>query len=162
MSSDGETKAILTELLPNKQYFLRVALFVKESGEEITSRSDILSVTTLSPVPPGPPGVELRPIDVKLEVDNVKPDSAHISWRYFSFDEKQYIDGVQIRYTSLLDGSGVPGTSPFIHRDTNFFDLKGKLVISQVGRLDDATAGQLFYLCHHAGDTLQQNYIFFF
>ena len=125
VSSEGETKVILTELLPNKQYFLRVALHVKESGEEITSRSDILSVTTPTPGPSGPPGVELRPIDVELQVGDVKDDSAFISWRFFSFDEKQYIDGVQIRYTSLLDGSGVPGTTPFIHRDTNFFALKG-------------------------------------
>ena len=127
VSSSGETKVVLTELLPNKQYFLRVDLFVKESGEEITSKSDILSVTTLSPVPPGPPGVELRPIDVVLQVDKVTDDSAYIHWRFFSLDEKQYIDGVQIRYTSLLDGSGVPGTTPFIHRDTNFFELKGRV-----------------------------------
>ena len=37
------------------------------------------------------------------------------------------IDGVQIRFTNLIDGStqaaGVPGTTPFIHRDTNFFLL---------------------------------------
>lgn len=127
MDENGETRVVLNELLPNQQYFLRVALNIQESDKEMLVMSDIISATT-------PPvqivevvnDIELRSIDVKLAVSDVTSDSSLVSWRFFSFDEKQFIDGVQIRFTRLVNGSlasGVPGTTPFIHRDTNFFQL---------------------------------------
>ena len=62
--------------------------------------SEILSaktpeVTTPSTEPT--PGLEIRRIDVNLTVENVESTSAFLSWRFFSLEEKQFLDGVQIR-----------------------------------------------------------------
>ena len=119
---------VLNDLLPNKDYFLRVALSIKEN--DLLVMSDIISARTKDVENNVGSGIEIRKIDVKLSVNQIKPESAVISWRFFSFDEKKYIDGVQIRFHTLSEGSltsGVPGTTPFIHRDTNFYllnDLK--------------------------------------
>ena len=125
VDSEGQTQVVLTNLLPNQQYFLRLALNIQESSQDrIEILSDILSVTT--PLTPEINEINIKKIDTKLSADGIKSKSAYISWRYFNLDEKQYIDGVQIRFTTLIpDGglSGVPGTTPFIHRDTNFFML---------------------------------------
>ena len=125
VDSEGQTQVVLTDLLPNQQYFLRLALNIQESSQDrIEILSDILSVTT--PLTPEINEINIKKIDTKLSADGIKSKSAYISWRYFNLDEKQYIDGVQIRFTTLIpDGglSGVPGTTPFIHRDTNFFML---------------------------------------
>jgi hypothetical protein len=43
------------------------------------------------------PILEIRRIDVNLTVDNVESKSAFLSWRFFSLEEKQFLDGVQIR-----------------------------------------------------------------
>ena len=134
MDANGEAEILLGELLPNQQYFMRVDIHVQPEGglsEDVIVTSDIVSGIT-PPCSDGSHvgGPEIRPIDVKLGVSDIGPDSASISWRFFSFEEKQFIDGVQIRFTNAIDGSpvgGVPGTTPFIHRDTNFFllsDLK--------------------------------------
>ena len=115
---------VLNELLPNQQYFLRVDLHIQDSPEAMIVMSDIISGIT-PPVTPTPERLDIRSIDVKLAVSDVDSTTAFISWKFFSFDEKQYIDGVQIRFTNLIEGSqaGIPGTTPFIHRDTNFFML---------------------------------------
>merc|ERR1711988_761183 len=51
--------------------------------------------------------------------------SAKVTWRHFDVvEEKPYIDGVQLRYVILkgnIPVSIVPETSPFIHRDTNYY-----------------------------------------
>lgn len=73
------------------------------------------------------PPLRLVEIDVQLAAKEVTSVSAVLVWRFFSAEEKQFIDGVQIRYVELRGGqpaSGVPGTTPFIHRDTNFFVLE--------------------------------------
>lgn len=71
--------------------------------------------------------MEMISIDVDLSANDITDMSAFIGWRFFSAKEKQYIDGVQLRFTEMKQNgdlaSGVPATSPFIHRDTNFFQL---------------------------------------
>jgi hypothetical protein len=133
VNENSETKVVLTELLPNQQYFLRVALHIRDGNEEpdLVVMSEILTAST-PPVQIIPilNDIEIRSIDVKLTVDDLKSSSAFVSWRFFTFNEKQFIDGVQIRFTKLVNGypaSGVPGTTPFIHRDTNFFLLEDLL-----------------------------------
>ena len=64
----------------------------------MSSRTPEVAVAT-SP----PPTLEIRRIDVNLSVDNVESNSAYLSWRFFSFEEKQFIDGVQIRQASIKD-----------------------------------------------------------
>jgi hypothetical protein len=51
----------------------------------------------VAPAPETPSTLEIRRVDVNLTVDNVESDSAFLSWRFFSFEEKQFLDGVQIR-----------------------------------------------------------------
>ena len=64
--------------------------------------TDITSGKTLDPVPESTagtqPGVPLiKKIDIELSVKEVRSLSALVSWRFFSTEEKQFIDGVQIR-----------------------------------------------------------------
>ncbi len=60
--------------------------------------SDILSATTPPvQVPDETDNIQIQSIDTDLSVTDVGSTSAFVSWRFFSFDEKQYIDGVQIR-----------------------------------------------------------------
>jgi len=62
--------------------------------------SEILSAKTpeVTPITVEPPsGLEIRRIDVNLTVENVESTSAFLSWRFFSLEEKQFLDGVQIR-----------------------------------------------------------------
>ena len=73
----------------------------------------------------------INAVDLELRAADITSVSAYVTWRFFDAQEKPYIDGVQLRFLQLSgDGSpasGVPGTTPFIHRDTNFFllhDLK--------------------------------------
>ena len=130
VSAHGTAEIVLGELLPNKQYFFKVNVHVRRSLGEVVISSDIMGAKT--------PAVEddhseveddVRQIDVDLTANEVTSSTAYLTWRFFSSEEKRFVDGVQLRFTRLLpDGttpaSGVPGTSPFIHRDTNFFLLE--------------------------------------
>ena len=61
--------------------------------------SDITSGRTKPPaLGPNPVGPQIKRIDIELVYKDVLSKSAHISWRFFSTEEKQFIDGVQIRY----------------------------------------------------------------
>ena len=127
----GNINVLLSQLLPNKQYFLRSIVNVRDhdhvSGFRIMS-GEIASIRTPATDQALAEGLpKIKKIDIQLGVSEVKAVSARISWRFFSTEEKQYIDGVQIRFHEIINGgpaSGVPGTTPFIHRDTNFFLLE--------------------------------------
>jgi len=89
------------------------------SGQTATA---VLATTTVA-------APRLRPIDVVLSVSEVTDESALVTWRLFSPEERKRIDGVQLRFTAVDSSTGspasaVPGTSPFVHRDTNFFRLR--------------------------------------
>ena len=82
VDSEGQTQVVLTNLLPNQQYFLRLALNIQESSQDrIEILSDILSVTT--PLTPEINEINIKKIDTKLSADGIKSKSAYISWRYF-------------------------------------------------------------------------------
>lgn len=129
VSENEEANLILSELLPNQQYFLRVDVHIRKDDEpgEVIISSDVKSAKTL-PVEVVEPETSIIPINVELAIKDITSGSAFVSWRIFSAEEKKSIDGVQIRFVILngdgSPGSGVPGTSPFIHRDTNFFSLE--------------------------------------
>jgi len=66
-------------------------------------------------------------VDMNLTASRITTDSARITWRHLAeIDEKPNIDGIQLRY-QILDKTTdypltvVPETSPFIHRDTNYY-----------------------------------------
>ncbi len=76
----------------------------------------------------------VRPVDMHLGVADVTDKSAVIRWRFFTAEERALVDGVQVRYIAMDSSSslsssssspGVPQTSPFLHRDTNFFVATG-------------------------------------
>ena len=121
--------AVICSLVPNVDYLFRPALVLAEHedqpviGEIVTGRTAAAASTTLAP------GCGVVYLDMELAATAVTTTSARISWRPFDEEEeKPHIDGVQLRHIVLRDGipvSHVPSTSPFIHRDTNYFRLEG-------------------------------------
>ena len=121
---EENTSIVLSGLLPNKQFFLKTTILVRESDGYKSIDTDIASGHTPQIAVTDPKLPKIKRIDIELTVKDVKSTSALANWRFFSTEEKQYIDGVQIRFSQLQNGiptSGVPRTTPFIHRDTNFF-----------------------------------------
>lgn len=120
-----EGKALLCELAPNLEYYLRAAIVLSETedsvhGDIVTAKIPVLPPTII-PFEP-----EVVYLDLGLQATDVKPTSARVIWQHFDEEnEKPYIDGVQLRYLILGDGdipvSYVPKTSTFIHRDTNHY-----------------------------------------
>jgi hypothetical protein len=147
-------RKVFGPLVPNTEYFLRPAIVINDcdggnnddsaigGSREKLLIGEVLSTRTL-PVGgvPGGSGSNggLRPstadslpivvyLDLKLEVGAVGASSARVTWRHFEPEEKPYIDGVQLRYLALKGDtplSQVPETTPFIHRDTNYFVFEG-------------------------------------
>ena len=99
--------------------------------------------TTLPPPPPPQPEEDQEPpsepsktprrVDMRISASDVGPDSAVVRWRPFSAEEREAVDGVQLRYAEVNQHEHqhqhqhlqpmVPKTSPFLHRDTNFYVL---------------------------------------
>ena len=127
---NGQLRVALGDLLPDKRYFMRIDIHVVETEKsEKIIKSRIVSTVTpaVDVIATEEPSLNIREIDIKIKIGKVKSTSVYVSWRFFTSDEKKYIDGVQIRFNRLRDGqliSRVPGTTPFIHRDTNFFELQ--------------------------------------
>ncbi len=74
---------------------------------------------------------------MRLSASDVGPDSAVVRWRPFSAAEREAVDGVQLRYAEVNQHEHqhqhlqpmVPKTSPFLHRDTNFYVLVSEGII---------------------------------
>ncbi|CAB4068326.1 Putative epidermal cell surface receptor [Lepeophtheirus salmonis] len=112
LQPDGTLRLVLGGLLPEQKYFLRVDVHIK------TSNNDARSPLLLS--------LSRRQAIFYLKAERIEPHSALVTWRYLTLYEKNYIDGVQIRYNSMENGeetSQVPETTPFIHRDTIFYQI---------------------------------------
>jgi len=122
-----EGQAVLCSLLPNLEYYLRPSIVLDDYGNDpiigeiVNSKIPISILSTPRPEP------EVQYLDLKLQApdSNIGTNSAKIIWRHFDeVEEKPYIDGVQLRYLVLkgdIPVSYVPETSPFIHRDTNYY-----------------------------------------
>ena len=126
--ADPRGRALLCNLVPNLQYFLRVSLLLSDHPGQ-AAVGDIVTVKIPPPAPATPPPVPVVYIDLELEAVTVGTTTAKIVWRHFNVtEEKPYIDGVQLRYTVLQAGdipaSLIPEVSPFIHRDINYFRLE--------------------------------------
>lgn len=131
VSSGDEASVVLSELSPNQQYFLKIDLHVRKNDEEAILSSGIVSARTPeveTPAEPALPTTNIERLDVSLTTKEITASTAEVKWRFFSQTEKAFIDGVQLRFTELREdgepATGVPATSPFIHRDTNFFLLE--------------------------------------
>jgi hypothetical protein len=76
-------------------YFLiKIENFQVIFSEILSAKTPEVSVPVIEPTP----SLEIRRIEVNLTVENVESNSAYLSWRFFSLEEKQFLDGVQIRY----------------------------------------------------------------
>ncbi len=74
---------------------------------QVVIPSDILSANTPSVSTTETPAASIHHVDVGLSVSDVTKDSAAIRWRFFTPDEKKYVDGVQIRCESQLFSSQI-------------------------------------------------------
>lgn len=122
-AENGHAQLILPGLLPDLEYFLRVSVVLSDLSSPVVG--DIINVRTLAPPPPPSPDIEY--LDMELTTSEITTDSVRLTWRYLKPAEKTYIDGIQLRYLELRDNkpvSSVPETSPFIHRDTNYYVLE--------------------------------------
>ena len=123
--NSGLGSAVVCSLVPNYEYLFRPFLVLK-GYEDFPVNGDItlgkinVHQVTQAPVP-------ISYLDMELEATLITSNSAKISWRYFDQKtEKPFIDSVQLRYKILNKTSEypltiVPETSPFIHRETNFY-----------------------------------------
>jgi len=107
---------------------LRPKLWVEVAGEFMTSVGDIV-IGKIEPTTTQPPQTPVIYIDMKLEAVAIAATSARIEWRHLDEqEEKPHVDGVQLRRIQLdtrgIPVSHVPETSPFIHRDTNYYVLE--------------------------------------
>ena len=116
----------LCSLEPGSHYLLRPSI-VLEDHQDLPIVGDIVSVKTPITVSTTPQPLVVY-VDMELEAVMVGTDSAKITWRHFDVEtEKPHIDGVQLRSIILkgdIPDSVVPVTSPFIHRDTNYYLLE--------------------------------------
>ena len=121
------SEALVCGLEPNFDYLLRPSVVLKDH-QDLPIVGNIVPAKIIDTVtePPRPAFIYL---DLELEAVMVSTESAKVTWRHFDVvEEKPYIDGVQLRYVILkgeIPVSIVPETSPFIHRDTNYYVFEG-------------------------------------
>jgi len=122
-----EGQAVLCSLLPNLDYFLRASIVLEDHENEPVIGEIVTAKIKYIPDEPIQPEPEVVFLDLELQAPefNIGTDSARILWRHFDEkEEKPHIDGIQLRYLVLkgdIPVSYVPETSPFIHRDTNYY-----------------------------------------
>ena len=66
--------------------------------------SDVVSARTsaLRPSTTTEHQVSIVEVDLNLRTADVTSVSAYVTWRFFGADEKPFIDGVQLRFGSLI------------------------------------------------------------
>ena len=118
-------KAYLCSLAPNTQYLLRPSIILKDYENEPIEGDILQGMIKFVDTRPVLPQPRVLYVDMKLEAQQVTTNSARIIWKHLDEkEEKPYVDGVQLRVLTLkgdIPVSHVPETSPFIHRDTNYY-----------------------------------------
>ncbi|XP_050666015.1 putative epidermal cell surface receptor isoform X2 [Leptidea sinapis] len=109
----------LSGLKPSTTYKIRGKLFLHNLPVE--PESEIYTVRTLDAPKIEHPGEKRREIDSKLTVVDVNDTTAHLSWRHFSEDELQFIDGVQVRYRPV--GTPIYGMTELLHHSRSVAEL---------------------------------------
>ena len=124
--SEHET-VLVCSLVPNFDYIFRPSIVLEDH-----ETSPIIGEVVNTKIPLPEVEIEEDPIneiyvDMNLTASRITTDSARITWRHLAEkDEKPNIDGIQLRYQILNKTTDypltvVPETSPFIHRDTNYY-----------------------------------------
>ncbi|XP_013171003.1 PREDICTED: putative epidermal cell surface receptor isoform X4 [Papilio xuthus] len=86
----------LTGLKPSTTYKIRGKLYLHNLPVE--PESDVFNVRTLDLPVVQAEEEKRREINSRLTVVEVNDTTARLSWRHFTDDELQYIDGIQVRY----------------------------------------------------------------
>ncbi|CAH0756156.1 unnamed protein product [Diatraea saccharalis] len=89
----------LTGLKPSTMYKVRGKLYLHNLPVE--PESEIYTVRTQDLPTVTPVEEKRREIDSKLTVVDFNDTSAHVSWRHFSEEELQFIDGIQVRLFNI-------------------------------------------------------------
>ena len=117
-------RAVVCSLVPGLDYLFQPSVVLVDH-EDSPITGDIVSGKIPPPQILTTPGPVIIYLNMEMAATKVTKDSARISWRTFNETlEKPDIDSVQLRHTVLREGipvSIVPVTSPFIHRDTNYW-----------------------------------------
>jgi len=128
ITAAADVSRVFGGLSPNTEYFVRPSIVLEDCGGELPVREIQAEITTARTLPVGPsrdPSIPLVVyLNMSLSADHVTSSTARVAWRHFEEEEKVLIDGLQLRYLILKQDtpiSQVPLTSPFIHRDTNYF-----------------------------------------
>ncbi|XP_049877919.1 putative epidermal cell surface receptor isoform X2 [Pectinophora gossypiella] len=109
----------LTGLKPSSTYKIKGKLFLHNLPVE--PESQVYSVRTLD-LPTVPPMEEKRrTIDCRLSVVDVNDTAAHVSWRHFTEEELQFIDGVQVRYRPV--GTPIYSMTELLHHSRSIAEL---------------------------------------
>ncbi|XP_045452953.1 putative epidermal cell surface receptor [Melitaea cinxia] len=110
----------LTGLKPLTTYKIRGKLYLHNLPVE--PESDIYTVKTQDLPTVLPPEEKRREIDCKLTVVDVNDTTAHVSWRHFTEDELQFIDGIQVRYRPT--GTPIYSMTELLHHSRSTAELR--------------------------------------
>ncbi|CAH2094377.1 unnamed protein product [Euphydryas editha] len=110
----------LTGLKPSTTYKIRGKLYLHNLPVE--PESEINTVTTQDLPTVLPPEEKRREIDCKLTVVDVNDTTAHVSWRHFTEDELQFIDGIQVRYRPT--GTPIYSMTELLHHSRSNAELR--------------------------------------
>ncbi|XP_034833884.1 putative epidermal cell surface receptor isoform X1 [Maniola hyperantus] len=109
----------LTGLKPSTTYKIRGKLFLHNLPVE--PESEIYTVRTQDLPTILPPEEKRRKIDCKLTVVDVNDTTAHVTWRHFTEEELQFIDGIQVRYRPT--GTPIFSMTELLHHSRSAAEL---------------------------------------
>ncbi|XP_052756461.1 putative epidermal cell surface receptor isoform X3 [Galleria mellonella] len=109
----------LNGLKPSTTYKIRGKLFLHNLPVE--PESEIRVVRTLDLPTIASVEEKRREIDSQLTVMEVNDTSAHMSWRHFTEEELQFIDGIQIRYRPV--GTPIYSMTELLHHSRSTAEL---------------------------------------
>ncbi|XP_059058256.1 putative epidermal cell surface receptor [Achroia grisella] len=109
----------LNGLKPSTTYKIRGKLFLHNLPVE--PESEIRVVRTLDLPTLVPVEEKRKEIDSRLTVMEVNDTAAHMSWRHFTEEELQFIDGIQVRYRPV--GTPIYSMTELLHHSRSTADL---------------------------------------
>ncbi|XP_053613388.1 putative epidermal cell surface receptor isoform X1 [Plodia interpunctella] len=109
----------LSGLKPSTTYKIRGKLYLHNLPVE--PESEIRIVRTLDPPTAVPTEEKRREVDSNLSVMDVNDTVAHVSWRHFTEEELQLIDGIQVRYRPI--GTPIYSMTELLHHGRSSAEL---------------------------------------
>ncbi|XP_038207029.1 putative epidermal cell surface receptor isoform X2 [Zerene cesonia] len=106
-------------LKPSTAYKIRGKLYLHNLPVEPESK--IYTIRTQDLPSTEPAEEKRREIDCKLRVVDVNDTTAHLTWRRFTEEELQFIDGVQVRYRPV--GTPIYSMTELLHHSRSAADL---------------------------------------